>query len=60
MKYSIKYKHGSLVKSELGNKLKDEDICCVCGEKHYSNKVTTDGKRVCISCFNNDKEKEFV
>jgi formylmethanofuran dehydrogenase subunit E len=60
MKYPIKYMHGSLAKSALGNTLKEEDSCSVCGIKHYSNKLTVDGKKVCEGCFIKDQEKEFI
>jgi formylmethanofuran dehydrogenase subunit E len=59
MKYPMRYKNGSDVRSAL-SKLKNSDTCSICGEKHFSNKYTVDGDRVCEGCYIRDNNKEFM
>jgi formylmethanofuran dehydrogenase subunit E len=55
----MKYFDGHIARSSFGE-LKDSDKCSICGEKHYSNRLTVDNQKVCEKCFDNDKDKEIV
>jgi hypothetical protein len=55
----MKYYNGHITRSAFGP-LKESDACTICGAKHFSNRLTTDGNKVCESCFDKDMGKEIV